>query len=175
VLLPLYVYLLCLQGHNSFSLNSKYGVQAELSEDEWKSVLRLSTAWEFPAVRQVAITHLSKIQQLDPVEKLIIAVRFHVDAWLVDTLNQLARRDAPLSINDTERLIPVVGLEYVTKIAQVRENETVIDTNPTPSSNQCYCNRCGCYHPSGGYAIQRKPRSERDYSSIIRSVFDLAK
>jgi hypothetical protein len=141
----------------------------ELTVDEWKSVLKLATAWEFLSVRDTAVQQLSKTPEPDLIEKLIMAVRFHVDSWILDTLNQIAKRDGPLSTADAERLIPVVGLDYVMKITQVREDGT---SNATPAHNYS-CASCGRSYPCTTASTTTQTRSQRDYTSIIRVVFGL--
>jgi hypothetical protein len=84
-----------------------------LSADEWKSVLELASAWEFPALRDAAIEQLSQAKRLDLIEKLIIAVCYHVGAWTLGTLSAFTKRDAPLNLSEVERLLPVVGLGYI--------------------------------------------------------------
>jgi hypothetical protein len=179
VLLPLYV----IQDYRIVPIlpnhRRQYRAKVDLSADEWKSVLKLASAWEFPALRDAAIEQLSKVKELDLIEKLIIAVRFHIDAWVVDTLNALAKRDAPIGIADAERLLPVVGLEYVLKIGQVREDGTGVNASavvPAHNYSCAYCSRsyaCNYANTSIITNASGQSRSQRDYTPVIRSVFGI--
>jgi hypothetical protein len=154
--------------------HSQYRSEAALSPEEWKSVLKLTTAWQFSSVRETAIKHLSQSQEPDLIEKLILARRFHIDSWLVDTLNQIAKRETPLSAVDAERLVPVVGFEYFMKIVQVRES-TMDSGTATAAPHNFYCTYCGNNSSCNkGLALnQPTGRSQRDFTVTIRSVFDL--
>jgi hypothetical protein len=146
----------------------RYGAPEELTPEQWQSVLAFATKWQFEGVREAAIGKLDAAP-LDPIDKLVLALRYDVKQWLVDTLNRIAQRDAPLCPADAERLLPVVGIDYVLKIAQVREGGGVM----TSGNSGCYCNQHGrqmsmpCSNGGAGN------RASTDYSSTIRVVFGL--
>jgi hypothetical protein len=125
-------------------------------------------------VRETAIKHLSQSKEPDLIEKLILARRFHIDSWLVDTLNQIAKCEPPLSTVDAERLVPVVGFEYFMKIVQVRES-TMDSGTATVVPHNVDCLYCGETSPCNQGPALNKPtsRSQRDFTATIRSVFDL--
>jgi hypothetical protein len=146
------------------SLGRRYGVPEELSPEQWQSVLALASKWHFEGVRATAIDKLHSAA-LDPIDKLLLAIRYDVKPWLVDTLNRIAQREAPLGSADAERLLQIVGLEYVLKIAQVREG-----TATATSGGGCICRTHGQTLPvscSGG------GRASTNFSSAIRVVFGL--
>jgi hypothetical protein len=87
---------------------------------QWASVLKLSTIWGFHAVREKAVQGLSLLS-LEPIDKLILAKKYHVDAWLVPVLQVLARREESLSLDEARRLTKVVGWEFVVHLGRVRE------------------------------------------------------
>ncbi|EIN06752.1 hypothetical protein PUNSTDRAFT_25128, partial [Punctularia strigosozonata HHB-11173 SS5] len=89
----------------------------QLSCDEWVSVLKLSTMWQFAEIRARAVRELSAIA-IDAVRKVVLAKKFSVDQWLLPALNEIARRAKPIDVEDIEKL----GLEYALKLAEVRES-----------------------------------------------------
>jgi hypothetical protein len=177
VLLPLYVdhHRRYMSIRVSRSHHSQYRDKVDLSPEEWKSVLKLASAWEFSALRDAAIEQLSKVKELDLIEKLIIAVRFHIDAWTLDTLNALAKRETPLSLSEVERLLPVVGLGYIVKIAQVREDiSNVAQTVPGRANHNIYCQTCNANRTCmGSQYLAQGSRAQRDFTAVIQSVFGL--
>jgi hypothetical protein len=125
-------------------------------------VLALASKWHFEGVRATAIDKLHSAA-LDPIDKLLLAIRYDVKPWLVDTLNRIAQREAPLGSADAERLLPVVVLDYVLKIAQVREGIV-----PATSGGGCICKTHGFLVSCSGGG-----RASMNVSSAIRVVFGL--
>jgi hypothetical protein len=146
----------------------RYSAPEELTPEQWQSVLAFATKWRFQGVRETAIRKLDAAP-LDPIDKLVLAIRHDVKQWLVNTLNCIAQRDAPLCPADAERLLPVVGIDYVLKIAQVREGGGV-----APSGNSgCYCSNHGQHLSTSCSNGGVGNRASTDYSSAIRVVFGL--
>ena len=54
---------------------------------------------------------------LDLVDKVIIAQRFDISAWLVPTLNALVQREEMINLSEANWL----GMDWVLKLAKVRE------------------------------------------------------
>jgi hypothetical protein len=73
--------------------------------------------WAFDSIRKLAIVELSQFA-LDPINKYLVAREYAVTEWLVPTLNEMAQRAKPMTVEDAERL----GLECVLKVAEVRES-----------------------------------------------------
>jgi hypothetical protein len=172
VLLPPSVLLLLPRSHLTdlaYMHHSGSDTSEELTTEEWKAVLALSTAWVLDSVRRLAIKQLNKAR-FDSVDKLVLAVKYHIDEWVVDTLNKIAQREEPLDITDADRLLPVVGIDYLLKIARVREDAP---THATTGKSTCYCNnhdrhmRPGVSCTDTGYM----QRSQRDFRPVIRRVF----
>jgi hypothetical protein len=151
-----------------------------MSAEEWTSVLKLSTTWEFPTIRASAIKHLSTMP-LKAAEKLLLAHKCHVNEWLLPALNQLAQQETLLE--DAEYIAQATSWGYVMKLTKVRES---IGENPSETSTaqgcgysqgQWRCNSCYQYTPlvCGNDCNSRsKIRSAYDFTPIIRTVFDLA-
>lgn len=131
--------------------------------------------WGFSAVRAAAIAKLSEMT-LDPIDKVILAKKHNVDRWLIPALNELAQREAPLDIKDALRLEPVVGLEFILKLAQVRESSVTVQSSMTSSEQNALCQPCkDC--TCAGRKQSALPRSEsratHDYTQIIHAVYAL--
>jgi hypothetical protein len=150
VLLPLYVdhHRRYMSIRVSRSHHSQYRDKVDLSPEEWKSVLKLASAWEFSALRDAAIEQLSKVKELDLIEKLI---------------------------SEVERLLPVVGLGYIVKIAQVREDiSNVAQTVPGRANHNIYCQTCNANRTCmGSQYLAQGSRAQRDFTAVIQSVFGL--
>ncbi|KAL4075294.1 hypothetical protein V8B97DRAFT_2022287 [Scleroderma yunnanense] len=86
------------------------------SVDEWTSVLKLSTKWDFKRLRQAAVDALLA-SQIGPVDRIVLARQYDIRHWLVPALNELAKRQQPLGLDEGARL----GLETALKLASVRE------------------------------------------------------
>jgi hypothetical protein len=88
--------------------------QHDLSYDEWKSVLHLSTRWDFASIRRLA---LNNIQPPTPHDRLLLARTYSVNDWVVPALSELCRRRAPLSLDEARSM----DVEDVVLVATVRE------------------------------------------------------
>jgi hypothetical protein len=97
--------------------------QEEITWQQWSSVLKLATMWGFYAVRQKAIKELSKLS-MDPVDKIILSKKYDLTSWLVPALNELARREERLSVQDARRLSVVAGWEFPIQVGHVRETHS---------------------------------------------------
>ncbi|KAI6139534.1 hypothetical protein BKA82DRAFT_48882, partial [Pisolithus tinctorius] len=89
---------------------------SDLDYDQWMSVLKLSTTWEFTGLSNAAIEYLD----------LELALQYNIQEWLLSALLMLARRSAPISIEEGRR----IGFENALKLASVREKlqlETTVE------------------------------------------------
>jgi hypothetical protein len=89
--------------------------QHDLSYEEWKSVLHLSTCWDFTSIRRLA---LNNIQPPTPHDRLLLARTYSVDDWVVPALSALCERRAPLGLYEARRM----DIEDVVLVATVRED-----------------------------------------------------
>ncbi|EIW78695.1 hypothetical protein CONPUDRAFT_108685 [Coniophora puteana RWD-64-598 SS2] len=89
-----------------------------LTFDEWTGVIRLTHKWEMRTLHQSAINSASKMSGVDPVQKLSIAMAYHIEEWLRPALNGIACRKETLSPRDVE----ILGVDMVLKLARVRED-----------------------------------------------------
>ncbi|KAF9228863.1 hypothetical protein BS17DRAFT_213769 [Gyrodon lividus] len=115
----------------SVLLHRTYGQSQELAVDveQWTSVLKLSTLWGFAMPRQTAIDNLSRLA-IPPVEKIVLARTYGVEAWLLPAMNALVQRSKPIDMEEASRL----GIETALKLASVRE-QIAVDSAP------CRCDR----------------------------------
>ncbi len=93
----------------------------ELSADEWISVLKLTTMWQFPVLRKVAIDNLVPLlggQDGDAVRWIGLARTYDVHEWMFPALDKLAQRREPLRLHEAELL----GIATAVKMAEVRES-----------------------------------------------------
>jgi len=86
--------------------------------EEWTSVIKLAHRWEMSAVYQLALKRVSDLKDVDPVEKAAVALTYNIQEWIKSTINDIARRDEPLS----RREVDILGIDTVLKIARVRES-----------------------------------------------------
>ena len=78
--------------------------------------LELATRWNFNDARNRCITLLEKMD-IAPAEKLALAQRFCVRAWLESEFDRLVDRDEPLSFSEAK----AIGSDMATLIAMFRE------------------------------------------------------
>jgi hypothetical protein len=89
--------------------------QHDLCYEEWKSVLHLSSCWDFASIRGLA---LNNIQPPTPHDRLLLARTYSVDHWLNPALSALCERRAPLSLDEARQM----NIEDVVLVATVRED-----------------------------------------------------
>ncbi|KAI6163367.1 hypothetical protein EDD17DRAFT_1812868, partial [Pisolithus thermaeus] len=87
--------------------------------DAWISVLKLSRMWEMEEPYSLALRNLKyPTGWKSAVEKLALALEHEITDWIVPGVNELARRQEPISVEDTQ----ILGLETALKVAAVRES-----------------------------------------------------
>jgi hypothetical protein len=87
----------------------------ELSYEEWKSVLHLSTHWEFASIRRLALNH---IHPPTPHDRLLLARKYSVTDWVIPALSALCERSAPLSLDEARQM----NIEDIVLVSTVRED-----------------------------------------------------
>ncbi|KIJ63371.1 hypothetical protein HYDPIDRAFT_156204 [Hydnomerulius pinastri MD-312] len=95
--------------------------QLPVGPTEWTSALKLSLLWEFTSIRDQSLVELRTLLE-DPIDRILLAKEFDIEGeWLLEAMNELARRPKPLGMEDVERL----GVEFVIQMAAVRESFVV--------------------------------------------------
>ncbi|KAH6907067.1 hypothetical protein BKA70DRAFT_1286143, partial [Coprinopsis sp. MPI-PUGE-AT-0042] len=115
--------------------SAMYDAEPGLSQDEWISVLKLSTLWRFNELRKLAISHLSwswPRPTMDPIDRICLAKEYRVYDWLLQGYQQegekigmevaleLSGRKAPLRDQEFE-CIRVEGTQFMTKAERMEE------------------------------------------------------
>ena len=86
--------------------------------ESWVSLLSFSTRFICDKARARSIRELEAIQSLvDPVERIVLAVRYNIPQWLSAAYQELCQRQDSLSEGEGERL----GLSTAIKLTRARE------------------------------------------------------
>ncbi|KAI0250026.1 hypothetical protein BJV78DRAFT_616049 [Lactifluus subvellereus] len=94
----------------------------DLSYEQWKSVLHLSTRWEFASLRKLA---MKSIKPPTPYDQLLLARAYAVDNWVLPALSALCTRAMPVTLKEARQM----SIEDVVLVATVRED---IRNDPLP-------------------------------------------
>ncbi|KAJ8597154.1 hypothetical protein M405DRAFT_877155 [Rhizopogon salebrosus TDB-379] len=84
-------------------------------KDHWIVILKLSTKWKFPDIKQLAVDELQKLE-IDPVERIVTYDKYEVDrSLLLPAFKLLCKRTNRMSNEEGEQLkMPtVLGLYEV--------------------------------------------------------------
>jgi len=87
--------------------------------EEWIAVLKMSTRWECPTLRHLAIKSMNQLKafrSLDPVRKVIVGRDLHVQKWVMDGYHALATRED--SISDEE--MQMIGAVEAFRLERMR-------------------------------------------------------
>jgi hypothetical protein len=88
-----------------------------LSFDDWVSVLKLSTLWDFQDARRTAIDNLPVTDGDDPIARIELARIYKVPQWSLPALQMLATQGhRPVTAQDVERL----GLQFSLNVAELQ-------------------------------------------------------
>ncbi|KAJ2930149.1 hypothetical protein H1R20_g6957, partial [Candolleomyces eurysporus] len=90
--------------------------ELELSEDEWLSVLKLSTKWFFNGLRKMAIERLEHFN-LNSIEKVQLGKEHFVEEWLLAGYRELAMRYEPITVEEAL----MIGLQEAIQLNPIRE------------------------------------------------------
>jgi hypothetical protein len=94
----------------------KYRLDKNL-KDGWLVILELSTRWQFPKMKELAVEQLQNLE-IDPVEKIAIYDKYEIDrSLLLREYKRLCMREGQMSTEEGE----VVKLPTVLSIYQARE------------------------------------------------------
>ena len=87
----------------------------DLSYEEWKSVLHLSTRWGFAAIRRLVLSSIVSPTRHD---LILLGRTYSVDHWVVPALSALCKRMAPLTLSEARQM----DIEDIVLVAIVRED-----------------------------------------------------
>lgn len=97
------------------------------SADDWAAVLRLATLWGIDSVRSLAITQLTTKATF--LHKLVLARAHNIPDWVEPSVDALARRAEPLSLEEANLL----GMEDVLRVSAVREKVRATQHTAAPA------------------------------------------
>lgn len=93
-------------------------LRALKEQEEWISVLKLSTLWEFDHIRDKAITEVSKQWRKSAIlDKIALARKCKVSRWLLEGYVELVKQEQPPAENEVDAL----GYVAVYRIFRLRE------------------------------------------------------
>ncbi|CAE6463397.1 unnamed protein product [Rhizoctonia solani] len=84
------------------------------------SALRISTAYDFPNLRNYAIRELEKAC-LGAIQRIQIAREFDLASWEAPAYSELSKRETPLTQEEAE----ILGFSAFAMVAQAREEESL--------------------------------------------------
>ena len=88
----------------------------DIPELDLESALKLSTTWNFDAVRQSALSSLEKLS-LHPARAIQLAQLYGVDRWIAPEIERLVLRDESLSFEEAE----MIGLKTAVNVYAYRD------------------------------------------------------
>jgi len=101
----------------------------DLSFEQWKSVLHLSSRWGFTSLRKLA---LKSIKPPTPSDQLLLARAYSVDHWVLPALSALCERPVPLSLSEA-RQMSVEDIVLVTTVREdIRHHTLQVDSDEIP-------------------------------------------
>jgi hypothetical protein len=104
-------------------------VEEPRSSEEWISILKLASKWEFQSLQKRAISELDSIAT--PIEKVVLGREYDIPELRLPAYIDLCKSLVPLTEDDGERL----GLQDVIKIYRVRQELWGRDINPVSSED----------------------------------------
>jgi hypothetical protein len=135
------------------------------SHEEWTHLLSISDQFEMAKVHKRAIKELASMQ-LDPVDRIVLAVDHDVPEWLDPAYVELCKREDPLREEEAEK----VGLSTMVKLCCAREK---IRTSAQVKLD-LYCQRCNRAAPTPQYCpscgnhgvVQREDASTAPFDDV---------
>ncbi|KAI6017585.1 hypothetical protein BKA83DRAFT_1745139 [Pisolithus microcarpus] len=139
-----------------------------LSTDQWTSVLKLSTEWNFRRPRQAAVDALRR--ETSAVDRVVLSQRYKVEELFLPALNELVQRSDPITMEEAVQM----GLDIGFKLACVREEVAVRKANPMGNRNRNGGKSKGSMQT---FSVPNKEAASRaqdiDFSDEIRTAFGL--
>jgi hypothetical protein len=101
-----------------------YNTPEKRTFEEWSAILDLSTRWGFTSIRDMAIRCTNPP---NPLDRLILARKHAVEAWIPPALLELCERPEPLSLEEA-RLMDFEDVVLVGSVRQtVRSSTLTVD------------------------------------------------
>ncbi|KAJ2930148.1 hypothetical protein H1R20_g6948, partial [Candolleomyces eurysporus] len=90
---------------------------SSITYDEWVSVLKLSTKWNFNKLRKEAIGKLDDHKKLSTIERIKLADEHHISSWLIQGYKTLVQRTPGITETEAEQ----IGWRAAIKLCGLRE------------------------------------------------------
>jgi hypothetical protein len=150
------------------------------SHEEWTHLLSISNQFEMAKVHKRAIKELASMQ-LDPVDRIVLAVDHDVPEWLDPAYVELCKQEDPLREEEAEK----VGLSTMVKLCWAREKIRTSAQVKEPSrafccqhcnmapTQQYYCQSCGHYStfPREGSSAAPRTLDDASIGKVIADIF----
>ncbi|OAX41826.1 hypothetical protein K503DRAFT_780367 [Rhizopogon vinicolor AM-OR11-026] len=103
-------------------------------KDHWLVILDLSTRWQFPRMKELAVEQLQSLE-IDPVEKVTIYDKYGIDrSLLLREYKRLCTREGQMSTEEGEKVkLPTVLGIYQARERAIRSAAGKEHRNPTPA------------------------------------------
>ncbi|KAH7877254.1 uncharacterized protein C8R40DRAFT_1248471 [Lentinula edodes] len=88
-----------------------------LTFSEWTSVLRLADMWCMDVVKEHAISNMNNLADIDPIDKIVVARKYEIKAWLKPAFNDVLQRSKTFTEDDVERL----GVSTLLQLVALRD------------------------------------------------------
>jgi hypothetical protein len=88
-----------------------------ISVNHLTNLLSISTRFDFERIRQLAISRLERLLILDPIEKIVLAVKHDIPQWLAPAYEALCQRPNPLNEWEARK----IGWTKAVLVAQARK------------------------------------------------------
>jgi hypothetical protein len=137
----------------------------DLSYEQWKSILHLSTRWGFASLRRLT---LGSIEPPTPFDQLLLARAYSVEEWVLPALSELCERTVPLSLNEARQM----SIDDVVLVTTVREDirHHTLQVDPAEIPHCIEAAQAGmaaiaaaastrAFHPSRSYAASSPSKS----------------
>jgi hypothetical protein len=172
---PLWVIAL-LEIQSPLILNSCTSTNGKLTKQEWLSVLKLCTLWEFTQIRERAIEELSENDPLGTVDKIVHGKSYDVGKWVLDGSVELLEGNKTITNEEAER----IGWRTAAKLLLLREQyhlttgQLGLDYDPT--CLKCHSSSCRgqfyrtCNGYNGYHSCAQPPSTSRDQYDFKNAV-----
>ncbi|KAF7972116.1 hypothetical protein HWV62_18828 [Athelia sp. TMB] len=103
---------------------------------QWIALLSISTRFDMAKVRQRAISEITVLRgDIDPVDQVVLAQKYHVPIWLSDAYFSLCARERPLAANEARKMegdVPYLVAEAREGALKAQMNAYRSECSPKP-------------------------------------------
>ncbi|KAF8959960.1 hypothetical protein BDZ97DRAFT_1666562 [Flammula alnicola] len=94
---------------------------ADITVEQWRSVLELSHMWDFQSLRDLSIQKLGAPGSLESITKIQLGEKYHISEWFVSGCVDLVMRDKGPRANEVNQL----GTEMAVQLSDLREERII--------------------------------------------------